>query len=108
MDTDKTQAMSRSLHEMRRHQNDFLEELQRKRLYHSFELPDGTRIDGVMPMEWLRQRWGRFPIPADLTGKRVLDIGPWDGWFSFEAERRGASVVSVDREEVPNYLAMHR
>lgn len=32
-------------------------------------------------------------MPADLTGKSVLDIGAWDGFFSFEAERRGASRV---------------
>src|SRR5689334_903318 len=100
--------MTPSLHELRRHQNDFLEELQRKRWYHSFDLPDGTRVDGVMPIEWLRQRWARFPIPEDLTGKRVLDIGPWDGWFSFEAERRGAQVVAVDREEQVTFLEMHR
>ena len=91
------------LHKRRRSQNDFLGELEQKGWYHSFE-----GIDGVMPLEWLRERWKRFPLPADLTGKRVLDIGPWDGWFSFEAERRGATVVSVDREEVPNYLEMHR
>ena len=35
-------------------------------------------------------RYARFPFPTDLTGKRVLDIGAWDGWFSFEAERHGA------------------
>lgn len=93
---------------MRRRQNDFGPELARKGWYHSFELPDGSRIDGCMPVEWLRERWHRFPIPADLTGKRVLDIGAWDGWFSFEAERRGAAVTSVDRDEVENYLHMHR
>src|SRR6185295_16182343 len=87
----------------RRFQNDFIEELNQKGWYHSFE-----GIDGVMPLTWLRERWQRFPIPADLTGKRVLDIGPWDGWFSFEAERRGASVTSVDREEMANYLTMHQ
>ena len=26
----------------------------------------------------------------------MLDIGAWDGWFSFEMERRGASVLAVD------------
>jgi tRNA (mo5U34)-methyltransferase len=96
------------LHAQRRKQNDFLEELHRKGWYHSFELPDGSRVAGVMPIEWLRERWSRFPIPADLTGKRVLDIGPWDGWFSFEAERRGAQVTSVDREEQASFLTMHR
>ncbi|KAK0349139.1 hypothetical protein LTR94_034365, partial [Friedmanniomyces endolithicus] len=28
-----------------------------------------------------------------VKGKTVLDIGAWDGFFSFEAERRGASRV---------------
>ncbi len=33
-----------------------------------------------------------------LVGKSVLDIGAWDGFFSFEAERRGAArVVALDR-----------
>jgi len=35
-------------------------------------------------------------LPADLRGKRVLDIGCSDGFFTFEAERRGAGVVSID------------
>jgi tRNA (mo5U34)-methyltransferase len=34
----------------------------------------------------------RLALP-DLTGKTVLDVGAWDGFFSFEAERRGASRV---------------
>ncbi|MBV9848806.1 MAG: DUF1698 domain-containing protein [Armatimonadetes bacterium] len=39
----------------------------------------------------------RFGLPTDLSGKTVLDIGAWDGFFSFEAERRGASrVLAVD------------
>ncbi len=32
-------------------------------------------------------------MPDDLSGMSVLDIGAWDGFFSFEAERRGASRV---------------
>jgi tRNA (mo5U34)-methyltransferase len=35
-------------------------------------------------------------MPDDLSGKTVLDIGAWDGFFSFEAERRGASVTASD------------
>jgi tRNA (mo5U34)-methyltransferase len=39
----------------------------------------------------------RFGLPEDLTGKTVLDIGAWDGFFSFEAEKRGAvQVVAAD------------
>src|SRR6202050_2906596 len=64
--------------------------------YHSIELPDGQVIPGLQTLEQLRTRIARFPLPADLTGKRVLDIGAWDGWFTFEMERRGAEVVAVD------------
>lgn len=37
------------------------------------------------------------PLP-DVRDKRVLDIGAWDGWWSFECEKRGArEVVALDR-----------
>src|SRR5438045_5518580 len=64
--------------------------------WHSFELPDGTRIDGVSDLDAQKRRIAQYPIPQDLRGKRVLDIGAWDGWFTFEMERRGAEVVAVD------------
>jgi len=32
-------------------------------------------------------------LPEDLHGKSVLDIGAWDGGYSFLCERRGASPV---------------
>ena len=32
----------------------------------------------------------------DLAGKSVLDIGAYDGWYSFEAERRGAAKVTAN------------
>jgi tRNA (mo5U34)-methyltransferase len=32
-------------------------------------------------------------LPEDLTGQRVLDIGAYDGFYAFEAERRGAADV---------------
>jgi tRNA (mo5U34)-methyltransferase len=36
-------------------------------------------------------------LPSDLRGLSVLDVGAWDGFFSFEAERRGAArVVALD------------
>jgi tRNA (mo5U34)-methyltransferase len=38
-----------------------------------------------------------FGVPEDMTGLRVLDIGCSEGFFSFEAERRGArEVVAID------------
>ncbi len=64
--------------------------------YHSIDLPDGTIIPGIQTIDQLRARIAQYPIPQDLRGKRVLDIGAWDGWFTFEMERRGAEVVAVD------------
>jgi tRNA (mo5U34)-methyltransferase len=75
--------------------------------WHSFELPDGTRIEGVNSVEGQRQRLAQFPIPDDLHGKRILDIGAWDGWFSFEMERRGAEVMAVDVWDNPRFREMH-
>jgi tRNA (mo5U34)-methyltransferase len=46
-------------------------------------------------------------LPADLSGKSVLDIGCNAGFYSMEMKRRGASrVVGVDSDE--RYLAQAR
>jgi tRNA (mo5U34)-methyltransferase len=87
---------------------DFSEELYQKGWYHSFDLPDGTRIDGFISLDILKWRWSRFPLPAVLEHKRVLDTGAWDGWFSFEAERRGAQVTAIDCIEVAHFLEIHQ
>ena len=75
----------------------------RKTWYHSIELPDGTAVEGLIPVSALRQRIEAFPVPADLSGKRVLDIGAATGWCSFEMERRGAAVVAVDCVPYPDF-----
>jgi tRNA (mo5U34)-methyltransferase len=79
-------------------------ELSKLGFYHSIELPDGRIIPGFQSIETQRARIARFPIPQDLRGKRVLDIGAWDGWFSFEMERRGATVVAVDATRQTRFL----
>ncbi len=76
--------------------------------WHSFDLPDGSRIDGVSDLDAQKRRLAQFPIPADLRGKRVLDVGAWDGWFSFEMEKRGAEVVAIDRWENPRFYEIRR
>ncbi len=72
--------------------------------YHTIELPDGSVLPGLQSVEHLRWRLGLFGLPEDLRGKRVLDIGAWDGWFSFECERRGAEVVAVDCVALNTFL----
>lgn len=75
--------------------------------WHSFELPDGTIVQGVCPLDGLKDRISKFPIAPDLAGKRVLDIGTWDGWFAFEMERRGAEVLAIDNWDNPRFQEMH-
>jgi tRNA (mo5U34)-methyltransferase len=81
-----------------------IEQLKSLGWYHSIELPSGEVIPGFQSVEQLRMRVRQFPIPDDLTGKRVLDIGAWDGWFTFEMERRGASVVAADAVRCEKFL----
>jgi tRNA (mo5U34)-methyltransferase len=91
----------------RRRSHDFSDELAKTGWYHSMELPSGA-IRGFLSLEDLRRRWSEFPLPEDLSGTRVLDIGTWDGWFAFEAERRGAEVVAVDIVAQENFYHAHR
>ena len=54
-------------------------------------------------------KWRNFrdAIPADLSGKTVLDIGCNAGFYSLEMKRRGAArVVGIDSDE--QYLAQAR
>ncbi|HVH73454.1 MAG TPA: DUF1698 domain-containing protein [Stellaceae bacterium] len=46
------------------------------------------------------QTMERLEVPAHLEGRRVSDIAPWNGFFSFECARRGASeVVSLGPDD---------
>jgi tRNA (mo5U34)-methyltransferase len=60
------------------------------RWFHSIDLGNGVRTPGV---DRTAQKLKRLTLPASLSGKTVLDVGAWDGFFSFEAERRGAKRV---------------
>ncbi len=80
------------------------ESVQSRFRYHTIELPDGSELPGLQTTEHLRWRLSHFNLPEDLTGRRVLDIGAWDGWFSFECERRGAQVTAVDCVALDTFL----
>jgi len=92
----------------KRHRNPAREGLAETGLYHSFRMPDGLVLRGAMPIEYLEGRVAAFGLPADLTGLRVLDIGPWDGYFSFEMERRGAQVTAIDYVDLDTFRALRR
>ena len=62
--------------------------------YHVMELPGGVVTPGV---DDPRDRLPLLRLPEDMSGLTVLDVGAWDGFFSFECERRGAErVVAAD------------
>lgn len=61
--------------------------------YHTMDLPGF----GLVPGHWdLRGKFDEYVGGVNVTGKSVLDVGTATGFLSFEAEKRGARVVSVD------------
>lgn len=65
--------------------------------YHTMDLGQGLRTRGSYDP---RRRLERLRLPARLDGLTVLDVGAWDGFFSFAVERRGAaSVLAIDTWE---------
>lgn len=88
--------------------------------------PENFSATDFFKDEYWHQRWEVFPgiftpghnpvselceyiqLPTDLTGKRVLDIGAWNGCFSFECERRGASEVVAYSLENPDETGFNK
>ena len=69
---------------------DLQEQADKLSWYHTIDLGNGIVTPGVYDLRSLLQYYG---IPESLAGKAVLDIGTASGFFAFEFERRGASVV---------------
>jgi tRNA (mo5U34)-methyltransferase len=60
--------------------------------YHKIALPHGVVTPGWAPIDA-----GAYRIPERLDGLRVLDVGAWDGYWTFQALQRGArEVVAID------------
>lgn len=65
-------------------------------IWHSIDLGD-VFIEGSKKTSAVLAKENKILDWPDVRGKSVLDIGAFGGWFSFEAERRGAaSVTAVD------------
>src|SRR5207249_7392510 len=71
--------------------------------FHTFSLNGaGEYTPGIARDHRYRLR----AIPEDLSGARVLDVGTFDGFYAFLAERRGAvRVVAVDNEQYVAWIA---
>lgn len=66
--------------------------------YHSYELLPGLVTPGQCQFN-ARSVLDQLGIPRDLSGKRALDIGTWDGPAAFELEARGATVTAFDIQD---------
>jgi tRNA (mo5U34)-methyltransferase len=66
--------------------------------FHTFAL---NAEHGIYTPGVARDHRYRVPyFPASFDGQRVLDVGTFDGFYAFLAERRGAArVVAVDNEQ---------
>jgi tRNA (mo5U34)-methyltransferase len=70
------------------------DEVARIQWHHSIDLGNGIVTPGK---DNSCKKLRRLRLPDSLVGKTVLDIGTWDGFYAFEAERRGASrVLALD------------
>lgn len=66
------------------------------RWWHEIELAPGVVTPGDDSNRMKLPILDELGLPEDLSGKRALDVGCSDGYFSFELERRGASVTAID------------
>ena len=60
------------------------------RWFHTIDLGGGRYTPGF---DDTLSKIPRLQLPDSLDGKSCLDIGSWDGAYSFECERRGATRV---------------
>jgi len=72
--------------------------------FHTFAL---NRAEGIYTPGAARDhRYRVCALPEDFAGMSVLDVGCFDGFYAFLAERRGAQrVVAVDNEQYRLWVA---
>lgn len=61
--------------------------------YHTIELPGGVVTPGFYDHRRLVPDYG---FPDTMAGLRALDVATFDGFWAFEMERRGATVMALD------------
>jgi tRNA (mo5U34)-methyltransferase len=76
---------------------DLKAEIARYTWWHSIDLGNGLITPGHKTPQIHAEEVAAYFDGVDLAGKSVIDIGAWNGFYSFEAKRRGASrVVAAD------------
>lgn len=72
--------------------------IQNAKWYRSFEIFPDVWTPGNVKM-FHKAQLDEAKTPKVLSGKRFLDIGAWDGIYTFELESRGAEVVAIDIQD---------
>jgi hypothetical protein len=67
--------------------------------YHAMDLP-GAGAVGAEDGWDLRGRFDEYTGHVPLAGRSVLDVGTASGFLTFEAEKRGAQVISFDMASI--------
>ena len=77
--------------------NAFIEKVNSLPWFHQIDLGDGIVSPGRAKLEGLKRQADAMFGSISLIGKSVLDIGCIDGFYSFEACKRGAKrVLAID------------
>ena len=63
--------------------------------FHSISLGHDIVTPGKANLQQLQTTFANLKLP-DLNGKTLLDIGAWNGYYTFEAEKLGAEVTALD------------
>lgn len=74
--------------------------------YHEFDFGSGLRATTASDTDYHRKLWKFIESrlgAIDFENKTVLDIGCWDGYWSFYAERRGAKRVLATDDVSQNW-----
>ncbi len=61
--------------------------------YHTIDLGNGKVTDGDFDLRSIASQSG---LPTDMNGLSALDVGSSSGFWAFEMEKRGATVIAID------------
>jgi tRNA (mo5U34)-methyltransferase len=78
-----------------RRRREGVEEIRQHFWFHSIDLGRGVVTPGLKTLSTMVVEFGQTFDTLDLRGASVLDVGAWNGGFSAEAKRRGASRVAA-------------
>jgi tRNA (mo5U34)-methyltransferase len=67
--------------------------------YHRFEIEPGLYTPGTHVDVEPSKRFDEWGIPQDISGLRALDVGAWDGVYTFELAKRGAKATALDIQD---------